>query len=30
VRRNKNMQVYDIVEDFTLENQDGKPVRLSD
>jgi peroxiredoxin Q/BCP len=24
------MQVYDIVEDFTLENQDGKPVRLSD
>jgi peroxiredoxin Q/BCP len=24
------MKVYDIVEDFTLENQDGKPVSLSD
>ena len=24
------MQVYDIVEDFTLENQDGKKVSLSD
>jgi peroxiredoxin Q/BCP len=24
------MQVYDVVEDFTLENQDGKPVSLSD
>jgi peroxiredoxin Q/BCP len=24
------MQVYDVVEDFTLENQDGKAVSLSD
>lgn len=24
------MQVYDVVEDFTLENQDGKTVHLSD
>jgi peroxiredoxin Q/BCP len=24
------MQVYDIVEDFTLQNQDGKTVHLSD
>ena len=24
------MQVYDVVEDFTLENQDGQPVSLSD
>jgi peroxiredoxin Q/BCP len=26
----QNMQVYDVVEDFTLQNQDGKAVSLSD
>jgi peroxiredoxin Q/BCP len=28
--RRKRMQTGDIVEDFTLENQDGRPVHLSD